>query len=153
MAECRVTRTRASGPGGQHRNKVETAIVIEHKPSGVRGEASEERSQARNQAVALQRLRLNLALEVRAEASQAPSELWKSRKRGSRIEVSEKHFDFATLVAEAFDVLTAVKFDHRAAADKLGTSMTQLSRFLRKVPQVFQALNARRDELGLHPLR
>ena len=30
LARCQVTRTRGSGPGGQHRNKVETAIVIKH---------------------------------------------------------------------------------------------------------------------------
>ena len=113
MAQCQVSRTRRSGPGGQHRNKVETAVVIEHRPTGVRGEASEERSQACNKTMAIKRLRLNLALKVRTDSTNAPGELWKSRSRGGRIQVGEKHADFPALVAEAFDVLTDAEFDHK----------------------------------------
>ena len=37
IAECDIRRLRRSGPGGQHRNKVETAISLHHLPTGVRG--------------------------------------------------------------------------------------------------------------------
>ena len=78
LAQCEARRLRRSGPGGQHRNKVETAVALLHKPSGVKAEASERRSQAENRAVALFRLRVNLALEVRrpVETGIAPSSLW-----------------------------------------------------------------------------
>jgi len=56
LTQCQVTRTRGSGPGGQHRNKVETAIVVKHEPSGVAGQASEKRSQQANKEVAIARL-------------------------------------------------------------------------------------------------
>jgi len=153
LAECTIKRTRRSGPGGQHRNKVETAIVVQHDPTGVRAEASEERSQSRNHAVAMQRLRTNLALEVRTSADDSPSPRWLERSRGGRVNVSEQHQDFAALVAEAFDVLAEEGFDHRAAADRLSVSMNQLTRFLRKSPVVFQWLNEQRHSAGLHPLR
>ena len=72
LKDCRVTRTRRSGPGGQHRNKVETAIVIEHIPTGIQGEAGEKRSQDANRQQAIRRLRLKLAEEVRQLVHSCP---------------------------------------------------------------------------------
>jgi hypothetical protein len=65
LAQCQETRTKRSGPGGQHRNKTETAVVLTHLPTGITAEACERRSQAENRRVALWRLRLRLALEHR----------------------------------------------------------------------------------------
>ena len=41
--ECEVRFQRRSGPGGQHRNKVETAVILIHAPTGVKAEANERR--------------------------------------------------------------------------------------------------------------
>ena len=51
-----VQSYRASGPGGQHRNKVETAIRIIHKPSGIIVTASDGKSQAQNKKKAWKKL-------------------------------------------------------------------------------------------------
>jgi hypothetical protein len=103
LAECEVRRLRRSGPGGQHRNKVETAISLHHLPTGVRAEASERRSQAQNQSVALFRLRMNLALEFRRACGPdyVPSPLWQSRCGGGVLKLSASHDDFPSLLAEA----------------------------------------------------
>jgi protein subunit release factor B len=61
LAQSEVQAHRASGPGGQHRNKAETAIRLVHKPSGVSAEGKDERSRAQNLRIALQRLREKLA--------------------------------------------------------------------------------------------
>jgi hypothetical protein len=153
LAECRVQRTRRSGPGGQHRNKVETAVIISHTPTGVRAEASERRSQEENRRQAIFRLRLNLALAVRSDRGDSPSQLWQSRLRGGRIEVNPEHDDFPSLLAEAMDVLTAAEMDAGQAAAQLGCSSSQLIRFLKHEPRALQLVNQERIARGQHTLK
>jgi protein subunit release factor B len=51
---------RSSGPGGQRKNKVETAVRLKHLPSGLTVIATEHRSQAENRKLAFERLRARL---------------------------------------------------------------------------------------------
>jgi protein subunit release factor B len=50
----------ASGPGGQHRNKVETGVRLTHRPSGIIVTATERRSQHANREVAFERMATRL---------------------------------------------------------------------------------------------
>ncbi len=81
LAQCDLSKGRRRGPGGQHRNKVETAVELLHQPTGLTGQASECRSVADNKRLALRRLRLTLAVEARAPVptGEIGSELWRSR--------------------------------------------------------------------------
>ena len=60
LSECTVTYFRASGPGGQHRNKTMSAVRLYHRPSGIVAIGRRERSQRRNREDALLRLRKKL---------------------------------------------------------------------------------------------
>ncbi|QDU93986.1 peptide chain release factor family protein [Lignipirellula cremea] len=154
LADCEVRRTRGSGPGGQHRNKVETAIVITHRPTGVRGEATERRSQEQNRQQAIHRLRIHLALQVRSEeAAETPSSLWQSRRQGERMNVSATHQDFPALLAESLDVLSRQQQQVPPAAAWLGVSSSQLIRLLKQEPHALKQVNEERFRLGLHALK
>lgn len=60
LAECDLETYTAGGPGGQHRNKTESAVRLRHRPTGLLGAATERRSQLQNRDAALERLRAKL---------------------------------------------------------------------------------------------
>jgi hypothetical protein len=155
LSQCEIRRQRRSGPGGQHRNKVETGIVIRHQPTGIEATATERRSQWQNRQVAIRRLRMKLALQVRTPSGGArvPSQRWQSRCRGNRLVVSPRHEDYPALVAEALDVLLHEDADLPQSAERLRCTGSQLVKLLKGAPEALQAVNQRRQSRGLAPLR
>ena len=61
LRQCEVETFRASGPGGQHVNKTESAVRLKHIFSGIVVTSRQERSQHRNKAICLQKLRKRVA--------------------------------------------------------------------------------------------
>jgi hypothetical protein len=153
LADVQEMHTRRSGPGGQHRNKVQTTVVLMHRPTEIAAEAAERRSQAENRRVAMGRLRLKLALEHRTPASPAPSARWQARVRGGHLAVAVDHPDYPALVAEALDQLQAHGLDMPAAAAALGVSSTQLLKLFKKTPAAWTTLNRLRLGMGLPVLK
>lgn len=156
MKQCEITFGRASGPGGQHRNKVSTAAEIVHKPTGITAAAGERRQQSVNRSMALKRLRLKLATKVRTRVHpdrHKPSELWERRRQGNKMSVNPEHRDYAPLLAEAMDVIYARKFDVAGAAGVLGITMSQLARLVRHNKHAFALVNEGRTERGLPALK
>lgn len=75
---------RASGPGGQHVNKTDSAVRATHGPTGMSVVSQEQRSQFANKKIA--RLKLAIALEEKHEASKANSkaDLWQQNQNLER---------------------------------------------------------------------
>ena len=142
---CRQENFRASGPGGQHRNVTDSAVRLTLPELGVSASAADHRSQHRNRAEALKRLRLQLALQVRCEPSAGPWQgAWKIGRKDRR---------YPRFIAVVLDALAANGWAVGDAARQLGTSTGRLVRTLAQDPQVWDCVNHARQKLNLVNLR
>ena len=81
-ADLEETFARSSGPGGQHVNKVSTAVTLRHRPSGISVTVQDSRSQAVNRKLARERLldAIEGAQQERRAAEIAEREKMRRRK-------------------------------------------------------------------------
>jgi protein subunit release factor B len=90
LRECEVETFRSSGPGGQHVNKTESAVRLRHLPSGVVVTSQQERSQYRNKAICLVKLREKVGqLNYRAP-KRVPTRIPRSAKKRTLEEKSRR---------------------------------------------------------------
>src|SRR5881296_407682 len=117
LEQCAVDTYRASGPGGQKRNKTSSAVRLRHPASGLIVIAEESRSQHENRVRALRRLRQALYLKVRDDLPAGalnPDVLTTYpgyqgvRTAAGRLELGRKDSRFWPAVGVVLDVLQAV---------------------------------------------
>lgn len=155
LKQCEVRRLRRSGPGGQHRNKVETAVQITHIRTGIQAEANERRSQPANQKEALKRLRFKLALNEAIPLIELQSffELWSSRCQHGRISINANHADFPIILSLTVSLLHKAEFDLKPVAAELETTPSQLVKLLKIEPKALAFVNERRIDREMSPLK
>ena len=152
-SECVVHTHRIGGPGGQHRNKTESAVRLQHRPSGLVVTGQERRSQHQNATNALGRLREAIAVQFRAPLPETI--LWPETVtiRDGRLRVSEKNACYYHVVGLALDALAACGGVPQDAAACLGVSTSSLTKFLHENPKAWSAAQQIRSAGGLPPLR
>ncbi|WOL04468.1 hypothetical protein Cni_G13189 [Canna indica] len=164
MAQCDLDTFKSSGPGGQHRNKRESAVRLCHRPTGIVAQAAEERSQHKNRAMALTRLRTLLALKVRKaidlEGYTPPPELLqilpaKSTIRGKDVgpQIGPNNPKFALGMQALLDLIYALEGSVSGTAKVLGLSTGALSRLLLSDDSLRMAVNELRTSKGMKPLK
>lgn len=162
MEQCETDTYRASGPGGQKRNKTSSAVRLRHPPSGLLVIAEESRSQHENRVRALKRLRQALFLKIRSEpiADVLTPELVaelpdyrEAREAEGRLHLGRKDPRFWPAVGVVLDVLEAVEARVSDAAHLLGISTANLIDFLETEPKVWEQANYLRHRFGHKPLR
>ena len=133
--DLRIDRFRASGAGGQHVNKTDSAVRVTHLPSGIAVECQDSRSQHRNREQAMALLRARLREDERrrrdAETAQTRRDLIGSGDRSERIRTY--HFPQGRVT------------DHR-----IGLSLHTLERLLEgELDPLIEPLRAARREAAL----
>jgi RF-1 domain len=159
IAQCEVDRYRASGPGGQHRNKTESAVRLRHKPSGTTAIGEDSRSQAENKLHAVRRLRAAIALGVREPVGldgYAPSPRLAALVAAGTAPLGAKTRltgDYWAAIAELLDLLVAGELEIGATAQRLGITTGALSKLLLHDDHVARVVNDLRRGRGMRPLR
>ncbi|HVK85177.1 MAG TPA: peptide chain release factor-like protein [Kofleriaceae bacterium] len=159
IAQCEVDRYRASGPGGQHRNKTESAVRLRHKLTGVTAIGEDSRSQLENKLHAVRRLRAAIALDVREPVrldGYAPSARLAAFAAAGTAPLGAKTRLTGTYwaaIGELLDLLVAGGLEIAATAQRLGLSTGALSKLLLHDEQVARAVNDLRRAKGMRPLR
>lgn len=157
LAQCEVDTYRASGPGGQKRNKTSSAVRLRHLPTGLLVIGEESRSQHENKAKCLKRLRQALYLHLRdpilPDAVPTHPAVAPARDGEGRFHLRERDPRFWPLAGVALDVLVATQGQVSTAADWLGTGTANLIAFLGTDPKVWQEANRLRAAFGQKPLK
>jgi len=161
LSQCEVDTYRASGPGGQKRNKTSSAVRLRHLPSGLIVIAEESRSQHENKAKALRRLHKALFLELREAV---PLELLTVEHVATMPEIQAVVSDgklklgardprFLPAVGVVLDLLVAAEAKVSDVAGLLGISTGNLIGFLETDGKVWQTANQLRAKFGQKPLK
>ena len=156
IAQCRVETHRTGGPGGQHRNKTDSAVRLTHRLTGVVVTATERRSQHENRARAVSRLRRAIALEVRQPvAPDAPPSgaLGRAVTDPAWPRLSQKSQDYLAVAAQVLDHLEGGEGKVSDVAARLGVSTASLVKFLSLDDDLWEMANRLRRRFGQQPLR
>lgn len=157
IAQCDWYARRASGRGGQKRNKTSSAISLLHRPTGISVVATESRLQGENREKALERLRLALVLATRRdidpETFAIPEELHAQCNRDGKLAVNPRNPRYLPILAVALDLLAFYRGQVSSTADKLGISTSNLVNLFHDDPKAWTVVQEMRKKYGLPTLK
>ena len=160
MAQCRQDVYKSSGPGGQHRNKVSSAVRLRHGPTGITAHGDDSRSQHENRLLAIHRLRMNIACQHRRGVDLGAGPPAYIREctfiaRGGpvegtrRFQIGVRDHRFWRVAAYLLDLLEAHAGKIAAAAETIGISTSNFAKILESDRHLLAAAQEIRKRHGL----
>ena len=143
IRHCKLEFFKATGAGGQHRNKTFSAVRVTHEASNLYAEDCSERSQHRNRANAIHKLKMLIALKFRLPLSDVMP----------RMECAMTAPDYPLFAALVLDILESFEYDHKKTAQLCGISSSALLKKLYRDPQLYQHFCRCREERNLPKLK
>lgn len=153
LSQCAIDRYRASGPGGQKRNKTDSAVRLRHEPTGIIVTATESRSQHENRRRGLRRLREELAYQRRQPLGPNAVAQGIRKSLAAGLPASPRNPHFLPLAALILDLLDEHHGQVSAAAAALNVSTAALVKFLTRSTGLWRAAQQIRIAHALPPLR
>ncbi len=129
---CRLDFFKASGRGGQKRNKSSNAVRFTHEPSGIAVSDCSGRSQHKNRATALKKIRYQIALQVRVIPATPPE----------RLDVGLSNAEYPIFAAHILDILKDNEFIVKQAAQSLELSTSKLIKILQRDKTLWQLVQS-----------
>ena len=163
LRQCDVDTYKSSGPGGQHRNKVSSAVRLRHHPTAIIVHGDQSRSQHENKRLALGRLRMSIACQLRrplpAPADGPPEYVaectFTARGGGPgerRLQIGRKDRRFWHIAAYLLDAMEAYEGRLADAAAHLGINTSNLAGVLQSERHLLAAAQTIRKKHGHKPL-
>jgi hypothetical protein len=155
LKQCTFDPYAASGPGGQKRNRKYTAVRITHTPTGFSAVAEQSRSQHENRALACRRLKIVMALRMRAQLPGG----WKLPKqlepyfKPSVQKINPRNERYALFCAAMLDLLFQEQGSLSRVARVLGVSTGQCGKLFMVAKDLLSEANAIRESFGLKPIK
>ena len=131
---CRLDFFKASGRGGQKRNKTSNAVRLTHEPSGIALSDCSGRSQHKNRVAALKKLRYQIALQVRIVPGTPPA----------RFDVSLSNDEYPMFTAHILDIINDSDFIISQSAQCLELSTSKLIKILQRDKTLWQLIQEHR---------
>jgi len=164
LSQCDVHTHRSSGPGGQHRDKVSSAVRLRHRPTGITVQSAQSRSQHENKRLAILRLRMNIACRLRrpidtaqgrirpvvAEFLGAPGASRLTDRR--RLQIGRKDRRFWQVGAFLLDLLDVFEGRLGRTANYLQITTSNLTTVLKSDRHLFATAQVIRKRHGHKPL-
>ena len=142
-ALCKLEFFKGTGPGGQKRNKTSSAVRVFLPGFDAAATDCTERSQTRNRANALRKLKIEIAMTHRVSPALPPD----------RPVCALSSPDYPLWLAHVLDVFAESAFDHRKTAARLGVSASSLVKNFFRDPGLWQRLQEELASGGLPLLK